>query len=407
MLPPEPEPEPSSMLLGQCDAGRASARLSAIPRPRPLLLVLVGRCGVGKSSTANTLLGYPVFRSRRSAASITQSCQLAQLLPLLPTQRRSGSGAIAKVEAEEREQEVYVLDTPGLGCADVAEAELHAEMRRGFAHAVASCGAGGREGDEAAGTLEAASSSTVASAANTAGWEGVDVALVLVLSIAAGRVSEDELRSFGRLGSVFGLRYYQHALVLFTHSDMLLAPPRQGEEDVESRRAGLEEYMAESGELAVQRFLADVKGGYLALSNAVQLQPDRHSAAAASVAAAAAAAGQLGQVAPPPPATAAAAAEVVQRARAVCGAANNLAPPRPRRKAERRRRQREQQQHAAAAASGSAHRRRHAPSGWGEWAGEWAGWLLGGTQMVPSADHQVGARSPPEDSDQPQYGKVL
>ena len=153
MLPPEPEPEPPSM-LEQCDAGHvASARLSAIPRPRPLLLVLVGRCGVGKSSTANTLLGYPAFRSRRSAASITQSCQLAQLLPLPPTQRRSGSGAIAEVEAEEREQEVYVLDTPGLGCADVAEAELHAEMRRGFAHAVASCGAGGREGDEATGTL--------------------------------------------------------------------------------------------------------------------------------------------------------------------------------------------------------------------------------------------------------------
>ena len=131
----------------------------------PLVLVLVGKTGVGKSTTANTLIGRDVFESRRAASAVTACCQSAST-------RTAGVG-----------RAVHVLDTPGLSDPETPDEELWAEIIRGVASLAESCGAGAR------------------------------FALLLVLS-CANRVDEDELRAFGSLGRCFGARLYEHSLIV-------------------------------------------------------------------------------------------------------------------------------------------------------------------------------------------------
>ena len=189
---------------------RAADAAPAAQAAPPLVLVLVGKCGVGKSSTANTLLGATRFTSRRSASSVTAACQSAVTL-----------------SAEGRE--VCVLDTPGLSSAEAEPKEIHAEMIRGLS-----------EVSEAFGGE-------------------AEFVLLLVLGVA-GRVDEDELRAFGSLGNVFGLRFYSHAVGVWTHGDLLR--PSEG---------GMQGYLEGAGD-AVLSFLGDIGGGSLTVNNSVELR---------------------------------------------------------------------------------------------------------------------------------------
>ena len=202
MRPADPAAAAAPTAAAAAGGGGAGSSASAAA---PLVLVLVGKCGAGKSSTANTLLGQRRFESKRSAGSVTSCCQSA--VTVAPCGR-----------------EVCILDTPGLGDPEVPVERLHEEMVRG-----------------------------VAEVAEAYGGEA-QFALLLVLGVA-GRVSEDELKAFGALGGAFGLSLYQHSLVVWTHGDLLR--PSEG---------GMDGYLQGAGE-AVAAFLDDVKGGSITVTN--------------------------------------------------------------------------------------------------------------------------------------------
>ena len=224
--------------------------------PPPLLLILAGQCGVGKSSTANTLLGQSErFLAQRSAAAVTASCC---------------SDVIAHAG-----RTVRILDTPGLADPDVPADKTHHEIIRGVAEAVEESGAA-----------------------------NVEVAILVVLS-AANRVDDNALRTLGSLASCFGTSFYRRSVALWTHGDLLLQPGEEAEVGVAQRMAlGLERYLSSDSD-AVGAFLADVAGGSLVLSNHEPLwAPSGRTCAdqlESVVALAAAVAGPAGSIAPPRP----------------------------------------------------------------------------------------------------------
>lgn len=170
----------------------------------PLVLVLLGRVGVGKSSTANSILGPALgspFVARRAASAITRNCQSCRTVV--------------------GDQEILVLDTPGLGDAAVEDSEIHSEIRRGL---------------------------------NAHVPKGARVCLIFIFSFQA-RVGDDEISLLSGLEQhVFGPGLFYPALVAWTHADML----DPGE--------GIESYLVDADE-RLKDMLNRVSGGQIALNN--------------------------------------------------------------------------------------------------------------------------------------------
>ena len=183
---------------------------------QPLVLILCGNCGAGKSSTANTLLGRHQFASQRSASAVTMDCLSAH------------------VSSEGRT--VYVMDTPGLSDPESSEAEIHAKI--------------------------VASVEAMAEAHPNARFS---VALVASL---AGRLDETVLSAFSNLGLVFGRSLFDHATLVWTHGDLLLEEANldPGAMDAAVLDSAYADYLASAGE-TLTIWLSNVKGGSLVLSN--------------------------------------------------------------------------------------------------------------------------------------------
>jgi len=141
------------------------------PADLPLALVMLGRVGAGKSSTANTILQPPpdaCFVARRSAAAVTASCR----------------AVFGEVEG----QKILMMDTPGLGDAAMSDNDVFAEIMRGFKE-----------------HIPAAS----------------PVCLLHVMNLGS-RVGEDELSTVeGIQRRVFGPGMQDKSIIVWTHADLL------------------------------------------------------------------------------------------------------------------------------------------------------------------------------------------
>ena len=143
-------------------------------RKPPLVLILCGHCGVGKSSAANLLTAQQHFVTQRSAAAVTSECRAE-------TTECGG-------------REVHVIDTPGLSDPEVTNPQVHVEIIRGVAEAAAEL-------------------------------PGAEFAVLLVMSLAS-RVDDGVIEAFKALKrAVFGAGMWGQSCVLWTHGDLLMPPP--------------------------------------------------------------------------------------------------------------------------------------------------------------------------------------
>ena len=137
------------------------------------------------------------FKSQRSSTAITLSCQKALF--------SSANG-----------DPVIVVDTPGLGNPEVTREDVQKhifEYLKSIDQEHSSC----------------------------------KFAILFVLGVHT-RLTDDDLKEFGLLGTIFGLHFYEHSFSLWTHADLLRA------------EADFTSFSSDNGD-SMKAFIRDVQKG--------------------------------------------------------------------------------------------------------------------------------------------------
>uniref|UniRef100_A0A3B1JZR4 AIG1-type G domain-containing protein n=1 Tax=Astyanax mexicanus TaxID=7994 RepID=A0A3B1JZR4_ASTMX len=142
--------------------------IASVKELRIVLIVMVGKTGVGKSATGNTILGKEAFKKAASSKSVTKVCLKASNV----------------VDGKN----VEVVDTPGWCDTELAEAEIVEE--------VVKC---------------------------------IDMSYpgphVFLLVVQTGRFTEEEKKTVRKIQDVFGEGASKYMIVLFTRGDDLEDQP--------------------------------------------------------------------------------------------------------------------------------------------------------------------------------------